>query len=187
MLPVLRSVLPPPNGSADAIRRVPGPDRLQDPQLRLRVGKPLDVLPGPIGPEVLDRSGLDRLLYLVGIPESARFAATGRHRDGNLGEKRERIDSRPDGMLRPKSRQKRRVSLRSPADRVLNPTQARDIAIRNSQPLVNFGSLPIVCWSFEPLQPAMECRQDAVPKSLHAQCPGLWPSRAACHRSLVRT
>ena len=104
MLPALRLVLPPPNGSADAIRQAPVPDRLRDPLMRLRVGKRLDVLLGPIGPEDLDQSGLDRLLLLVGISESARFAATGRRRDGNLGERPERIDSRPDGMSRPRSR-----------------------------------------------------------------------------------
>jgi hypothetical protein len=69
----------------------------------------------------------------------------------------------------------------------LNPTQVRDDAIRKSQPLVKSRCLPIVGWSFEPPQLVMVCRQAAVPKSLHAPCPGLWPSRAVCHLSLVQT
>ena len=73
MLPVLRSVLPPPTGSADAILQVLVPDRLEDRLLRLRVGERLDVLPGPIGLEVLDRSGLEKGLSKSIVGLSAFF------------------------------------------------------------------------------------------------------------------
>lgn len=184
MLPVLHRALPPPNGSAGEARPAPVPDRLTDPLMRWRVGERLDFLQGPIGSEALDRLELDKLLRLVGIPESARFAATDRRRDGNLGERPGQIDSRPDGMPRPRSQQERRVFLRSPADRVLSPIQARVVAIRNSLLLFESRSLPFVYWSFESPQPVREYRLVAIQKSLHAQCLGLLPSHVAFRLSL---